>query len=261
MMCTPGQTRIIVNADDFGRSEVVNDAVIRCLRDGLISSATIMANGESWEEACRATSAFPNASFGVHLNLTDYEPVSGTAGLESYLNSFGQFSGHFRHGARSRDAVRVSEEWSAQVQRIMDAGVRVSHLDSHHHSHTVPGAFRALKIVQRRFCVRCVRLTRNLIPASGQRLQRGLKLAGKLLWNTSLRLVPPGTTTVDYFGSVTDLHEVLRSRGRIRSGATIELMCHPGLVSKVYEHEISLLREQALDDLGLSWRLISYHDL
>lgn len=260
-MRTPAATRIIVNADDFGRSDAVNDAVVRCLREGLISSATIMANGEAWEESCRATLDFPEASFGVHLNMTDYEPVSVAVGLEHYLNSDGQFSGHFRHGARWRDSKRVSDEWSAQVQRILDAGVRVSHLDSHHHSHTVPGAFRALKIVQRRFGIRSVRLARNLIPPSEPRLQRALKLSIKGLWNTGLRLVPPGATTVDYFGSVTDFHAVLKARKWIKSSATVEVMCHPGLGSVEYDREITLLRERAFDALGLSWRLISYHDL
>lgn len=83
-MTRPKNIRIIINADDFGRSETINDAIVRCLEEGAISSATIMANGLDWQAACRATAQFPRASFGVHLNLTDYRPISNGAGLARY---------------------------------------------------------------------------------------------------------------------------------------------------------------------------------
>ncbi|MCC7435601.1 MAG: ChbG/HpnK family deacetylase [Methanoregulaceae archaeon] len=260
-MREPGPIRVVINADDFGRSEVVNDAIIRCLQEGLISSATIMANGEDWLAACCASAQFPTASFGVHLNLTDYRPVSSGAGLARYLEPNGSFNGQFRFQARLRDSEKVADEWSAQIQRILDAGVRVSHLDSHHHSHTGLGAFWALKSVQRRFGIHRVRLTRNLIPDSEEPLRRNLKRAAKAVWNASLKNVPPKTRTADFFGSVADLYEILHAGGAIRPGSIVELMCHPGLVSPDYEREVELLRERALHSLGLDFEMISYHDL
>lgn len=260
-MNRPSNVRIIINADDFGRSETANDAIVRCLEDGLISSATIMANGEGWQAACRASAQFPTASFGVHLNLTDYRPVSNATGIDRYLGPSGEFNGRFRHQARLRDSESVAAEWSAQVQRVLDAGVKVSHLDSHHHAHTGLGAFWALKSVQRRFGIRRVRLTRNLIPDSDRPRSRTLKLAAKTMWNSALRWVPPGAITADYFGSVSDLYQVLQQCGSIRSGSIIELMCHPGLGSPDYDRELELLRERALQALGFDYVLISYNDL
>ncbi len=260
-MTSPKNIRIIINADDFGRSEAVNDAIIMCLEEGLISSATIMANGEGWQAACRATAQFPTASFGVHLNLTDYRPVSDATGLDRYLGSDGEFDGRFRHQARMSDSESIAMEWSAQIQRVLDAGVKVSHLDSHHHAHTGLGAFWALKSVQRRFGIRRVRLTRNLIPDDDEVRARSLKLVAKTVWNSALRFVPPCTKTADYFGSVTDLHQVLQQCGSIRSGSIVELMCHPGLGSPDYDREVELLRERALQALGLDFVTISYNDL
>lgn len=252
--------RIIINADDFGISSVVNATIHACLKEGLISSATIMANGCAWEEACARTADHPNSSFGVHLNATQFAPLTGSSGLERYLLEDGSFGGQFRRGARLRDTQRVAEEWSAQVQRIIDAGVRVSHLDSHHHAHTAPGALFALKEVQRRFGIKRVRITRNVIPLS--EAGRGTKLLTKWAWLQALRKIRPSATTVDYFGSVGDLAiSLLQEQRQFPVGCTIEGMCHPGSESQEYQNEVEILRNRCFDASHQHWELISYNDL
>ncbi len=67
---------LIVNADDFGQSAVVNRAILDCFQKGLISSTTIMANMPGFDEAVElALAKGLQQNIGVHLNLTDGEPL------------------------------------------------------------------------------------------------------------------------------------------------------------------------------------------
>ena len=66
--------RIIINADDLGISQEVNDAIFGLMAEGKVTSATILANGPAVEEAARRVAEFPECSFGVHLNLTEFKP-------------------------------------------------------------------------------------------------------------------------------------------------------------------------------------------
>lgn len=64
--------QIIVNADDLGLSAEVNEAIFRAMEAGVITSATMLSNGSAVIPAARILHRFPNCSFGVHLNLTEF---------------------------------------------------------------------------------------------------------------------------------------------------------------------------------------------
>ena len=83
--------KIIINADDFGMSLNVNDAILDLLAREKISSSTILANGPFVEQACAQIHRFPQCSFGVHLNVTEFRPVSQTPALDRLLDSRGEF--------------------------------------------------------------------------------------------------------------------------------------------------------------------------
>src|SRR4051794_37160350 len=121
---------LIVNADDLGAYEPVNDEVFELMEKGLVTSATVMANGPAFDSAARRIPKFPNCSFGVHLNLTVFAPCGPTAGLEPILDENGHLSPKLTSAPLSRslrDA--VARELAAQVQRVLDAGIPVSHFD------------------------------------------------------------------------------------------------------------------------------------
>lgn len=67
--------QIIVNADDLGISSEVNDAIFGFIRSGLVTSATMLANGPQITEAAVRVREFPECSFGIHLNLTEFKPL------------------------------------------------------------------------------------------------------------------------------------------------------------------------------------------
>lgn len=245
-------TAIIVNADDLGLGPAVNRAVFDGMERGRVSSATILANGPAVEEAVRTARAFPHCSFGAHLNITEFRPLTGDPRLRPLLDSSGCFTGaarHTRFAAPMREA--IFEEWCAQVARLRGLGLAVSHLDSHDQVHTQPALFLVLKRVQRRFGIRKVRISRNIF-GPGER-PHPAKTAAKGAWNAALRHLY-ATRTTDRFAPFDVFHSCL-AEGR-RFAGTIELMVHPG--HPAHEGETARLGGGWLAELGPGARLVGY---
>lgn len=241
---------IIVNADDLGISAEVNDAIFRLMAQGKVTSATILANGPAVEQACRQIRHFPQCSFGVHLNLTQFRPLSPGASL--LLDPEQQQMTRAIANARPSGALRqvVYDEFRAQVERVASLGVAVSHLDSHHHIHTRPFAFLPLKAVQRQFQIRRVRLSKNLYCAEDQ--PPTAMLWTKRIYNAALRRHYRTSTTAAF----TELASYARLvRGAIPAFASVELMTHPGAAK--YAEETALL-EAGWNGAWQGFRLISY---
>jgi predicted glycoside hydrolase/deacetylase ChbG (UPF0249 family) len=198
---------------------------------------------------------FPKASFGAHLNLTEFAPLAETPFLRAVLDKDGHFRGDFRlvnvtpslrHG--------VLTEWSAQINRLRCLDVPVSHLDSHHHVHTMPGLLVVLKRLLVDFSIRKVRLTKNLYP-SRARPRRSLLLS-KMAWNLLLRAWTQARTT-RAFTSLEDFVSV--SPDRTRRLSSVELMVHPG--NPAFASETTLVRSRWRDQLPFATTLITYHEL
>lgn len=241
---------IIVNADDLGISGEVNEAIFALMARGKVTSATLMANGPAVEEACRQVRHFPQCSFGVHLNLTQFAPLSeagrGLVDKETGLLSR-RIAGSGYSGAL---AAAVRAEFEAQIARIMSLGVAVSHLDSHHHIHTQPFAFPALKAAQRRFGIRRVRLSKNIYAPPDD--ASAALLVKKWLFNTALRGYYRTATTAGFTELSTYARMVLHG---VPAAPSVELMVHPGAAK--YVQETALLESGWAPEPSL-FRLIPY---
>ena len=86
--------RIIVNADDLGFNPAVNSAIFELIAAGRVTSATLLANGPAAEEAMAQAAATRGASFGVHLNATQFRPLTGAPALKPLLGDDGNFRAH-----------------------------------------------------------------------------------------------------------------------------------------------------------------------
>lgn len=245
---------VIVNADDLGAEEAVNDAIFLLMRKRLITSATLLANGPCIKDAVRRLASFPECSFGVHLNLTAFRPVTGAAGLMPLLDSHGEFVQDAIRSVRLTRGLRraILHELSGQVLGLRKAGVPLSHIDSHHHIHTIPGLFGILKALQHMHGIRRVRLSMNLYDHTvpfGQFIR-------KRAWNFAVRYVLASRTT-DYFTSLSVFPKVT---GRLPDAITsVELMCHPGTVK--YERESRLLEDRLWHPHGRATQLINYRQV
>ena len=283
--------RLIVNADDFGYTSGVNRAIVEAHSRGVVTSSTLMANGPAFAEAVHLAKAVPNLSVGCHLVLTDGEPVLGAEQLPSLTAA-----DHFRDGmvsfaaraiAGGMDASEIIHEASAQIRKIQSAGIAVSHIDTHKHTHLFPRILRPLL----RAATDCgVRAVRNpfgpRLPLRSSHL-----LARPGLWARYVEVrihrfankfreavdregfaTPDGTLGIVVTGALDEtlFYAIARS---IPEG-TWEFVCHPGYndsdlqlgktrLRESRETELRVLTLPAARDVlaHLGIELISYRDL
>lgn len=248
--------RIIVNADDLGISEPVNEAIFQGMQRKVITSATLLANGPAVKSVARELRRFPDCSFGVHLNLTEFEPVCPEShrDLKPILNENKCFNGNrIREVHISVRMMRaIFREWCAQVETLIQLGVEPSHFDGHHHVHTIPQMLPVLRALRKRYKIDRVRISRNVYDES-EHPPRSL-LAKKRAFNAALRMARFRTTRI-----FTDLQTFVRKCGDRVPAPSAELMTHPGLMAP--DAEAVLLAEHWPDKLSYKVDLISYKEL
>jgi predicted glycoside hydrolase/deacetylase ChbG (UPF0249 family) len=242
--------RLIINADDLGRTLEVNEAIFALMDLGLVTSATIMANSPFVEEAIANLSRFPQCSFGIHLNVTEFSPLSSHPVLGSLLDQAGNFGlGRFRKAVLHRPLKEaILNEWSTQVRRLQTYGIAISHIDSHHGVHTEPRLFWVLKRLQHKFGIRRVRIRETFASSPGQLFLRAR------CWNIALRLVYRTQTTSGF----TDFSTFLQAApSHADQYATLEVMVHPG--HPRFISETSSLLSSWREHLPFPVELISFH--
>src|SRR5262249_35921917 len=141
--------RLIVNADDFGLTAGVNRAIIEGHERGLISSATLMVNMPAFEDAARLAREVPSLGVGLHFNITQGRPVAGASRVPSLVDGRGEFWGTsgalLARAATGRlNPGEAALELRAQIERALGAGLRLTHVDSHKHSHALPQICEAI---------------------------------------------------------------------------------------------------------------------
>jgi hypothetical protein len=129
--------KLIINADDFGLTSGINRGVIRAHREGILTSTTLMAGGLAWQEAVELAADTPTLGVGVHLTLTALKPILPPEHVPSLVDGKGCFRKQFWR-VLVWNKKEIKGEWRAQIQRLMEAGLRPTHLDSHHHIHLWP---------------------------------------------------------------------------------------------------------------------------
>lgn len=220
-----GMLKLIVNADDFGISHEVNEAICECFAKRMISSTTLMVNMPYADEAVRMANEYGfDERVGLHLNLTSGKPL--TSGIEKYrcfCSKSGKFNAAFEKNTRTRlhlgrkESLAAFEETEAQMRKYIEYGLPDRHLDSHHHVHTDRSIFRVAAPLIHRYDFRSVRLSRNMYGKISV-----LKKIYKARYNKKLKRM--GVVTSDYFGSFEDFrHNVTK----LRDNALVEIMVHP----------------------------------
>lgn len=229
------QTRIIINADDFGISEKVNKSIIDLMISGNISSATLIANGEAIHEAIESKKNFPNISYGIHLNCSEGSPFHFDDNLQKILDKNGHYNNNSikKIGLKFNILKSIYKDWSKQIIFLQKHGLEISHLDSHHHMHTRPILMPVIRKIQKEFKIYKIRNTMNLY-GKGNGISM-IKSTNKKLWQIAMRA--NGAKMTDYFSS---LDAFVSSKPNL-SNKTIELMVHPG--HKDYEHEKDILNK------------------
>ena len=224
---TTQRRHIIVNADDFGISSDVNEAILRAFETGLISSSTIMANMPKFDEACVLIRRhYLNGKIGLHLNFTAGKPL--TAEVAGCLRLCDR-QGHWHPRRRvlsltANEALALEHEIAAQVLACEHNGFTPTHWDSHHHMHTEFGIAPVVIRTAQRLKCRALRLGINCGPGrdGAPCFHRIVATAYRSLYNARIRF--EGLARTDYFGDPQDTAGILRT-----TMADTEVMVHPML--------------------------------
>jgi hopanoid biosynthesis associated protein HpnK len=227
--------RLIVCADDMGLHPGINAGILQCHKKGIVTSASLSPSGVAFDEACRLLRGVPDLDVGVHLTLVGEASVSAPGTLPT-LAPEGRFpkdyAALFRQLLMRRIRVQeVEAELDAQLARVRDEGIQVSHLDSHQHVHLHPALLPVVMRLAARFGVGALRAASRVIPMTAMKpalialfARRGVS-----------RIRKAGLKTPDVFLGLADtgridearLLRLVRLLGRLPVG-TGELVCHPG---------------------------------
>ena len=156
-------TRLIINADDFGLTRGINRAILELHQAGALTSATLMANGPAFDDAIAIAHAHPTLGVGCHVVLTDGVPLSPPESIPTLLGPDGKsfrpslmsFLSAVLRGKVNEDEIAC--EATAQIQRIQLAGIQLTHLDTHKHTHILPQVSRPLLAIAERARIGAIR--------------------------------------------------------------------------------------------------------
>ncbi len=258
--------RLIVNADDFGLTPGINRAIIQAHERGIVTSTTLMANGGAFEDAVRLA-LHQQLSVGCHVVLVDGAPILPRPEVASlledgshYYSSLGRFVRAIYSG-RIR-AEEIEAESTAQIRKLQATGIRVSHVDTHKHTHMFPQVLKPLVRAAKACGVTAIRrpfegsLVRQLWSKPNLWL-RGLEVGTlRALEGNFLRSVREvGLSTTDGAVGIAATGEfdesLLTAALTGLPDGTWELVCHPGYQDSSLDRLRTRLRESREEELKL----------
>jgi len=263
--------RLVVNADDLGLTAGVNDGIFDAHEHGILTSASLLANAPATADAVRRARSHPSLGLGVHLALVDGAPVLPPGRVPTLVEDDERFRRSWKPFIvacleRRVSLVEVERELTAQIERLLGAGVDLTHLDAHKHVHAYPPIFAIVARLAARFDIPVVRVPyerpsrRSVLRADGRDrwVVRRQALLNAAMWPWARRnrrtAASLGLRTPEFIGRIHTgvidkpaLHSMLRAS---RSGVT-ELMVHPGYVDDALRRTGTRLLESRQQELDL----------
>lgn len=239
--------RLITNADDFGFTRDVNAGIVEAHRHGILTATTLMANGDAFGDAVALTRENPSLDVGCHLVL-----VQGRSVLDPG-KELPTTLGQLLRAVTNRN-IPVYEELSAQVRRIVAAGLRPTHLDTHKHTHLLPPVLEAVAKVAHEFDIPWVRRPFDFgIDAKARWTKRAVVL-GMRMMKPGFATVLDGLRTTDHFTGfqitgALDRTSLVRTLEELPEGLT-EFMCHPGRLGPELKAAATRLKESRETELA-----------
>ncbi|MFZ2950958.1 MAG: hopanoid biosynthesis-associated protein HpnK [Desulfuromonadaceae bacterium] len=216
--------QLIITSDDFGLSSGVNRAVEQGWKNGLLTSASIMAGGAAFDEAAKIARRNPALQIGLHLTLVQGRAVLPPAEVPDLVDAGGNFSENpVRSGIRyffDRGLYcQLKREIEAQIKKVLDAGIGLTHIDGHLNMHLHPTVFRILAELMPRYGISSFRLSR-------ERLAENLRFDGERKFGKTLENL--------IFGFLTDHARPELDRLGIRYASEVKGVLNSGRMTEEY---------------------------
>ncbi|MEX2033293.1 MAG: ChbG/HpnK family deacetylase [Candidatus Colwellbacteria bacterium] len=239
-------------ADDLGLAECVNDGIALGLREGWLGGASLMANGEAFDDAVKRVGEADKENIGAHLVLVEEKPLSKPGEVSSLVGTDGLLHKNhkaffFRYVLGLISEAEIRKEFRAQLEIFLEAGIRPAFINSHQHLHLLPGIMVITIDLAKELEIPYIRIVSE--PFSGGAVRRGLQLVflNFLSWLAKKKIKKAGLLCNDIFvGFVNagNLNEGDIQQAKSLAGKypdkIIELGCHPGYeneeLRRKYEH-------------------------
>lgn len=217
--------RLIVNADDFGFTRDVNEGILEAHRRGILTATTLMANGDAFDHAVELANGCRSLDVGCHLVLVQGQSVADpTRSLPGTITELA------RNLLQRR--IPVYEELLAQIRKIVRAGIRPSHIDTHKHTHLFPPVLDAVARLAQEFRIPYVRRPFDCEVDPGAGLLKSAVAVGMRIARPVFARTLRDVRTTDHFIGFQATGTMNEERlaaiiTQVPPGLT-ELMCHPG---------------------------------
>ena len=239
---------LIVNADDFGRHELINRAVEKALTEGCLRSATIMVGGIAFDDAVNVAKKNPALGVGIHFTLANGFPVLPPSEIPTLVTEDGIFFENYvvflkkyLQGKISGDEIK--SELSAQLEKVQNAGINLTHFDSHQHLHHIPGIIEICLDLAESAKITAMRVSETKIfdgelDSIGKFIGRlGLSSLAKFAAHKAHK---KNFKTPDHFtgivaGEAVDENFLSKLLENLQEGTT-EIMLHPGTDNEILQN-------------------------
>jgi chitin disaccharide deacetylase len=205
--------KLIVNADDFGFSHGVNHGIIDSYLYGIVNSTTMMMTMNGTEHAIQLAKKYPKLQVGIHLVLTCGKPLLDN--VPSLVDDNGYFKSLSTFNPKVISLEELEREWTAQIERFIHAGLKPTHIDSHHHVHTLKELNLVVKNLSAKY--------RLPVRKNGFNSIDGVDSFSDV-------------SLFDFYGEGVDPDYFTKLNDRIKDGVTVEVMCHPAYLDNHLLH-------------------------
>lgn len=252
---------LIINADDFGLTPGINKGIVEAHTKGVLTSATIMVNMPAAEQAVELAKNLPDLGVGVHLNLTNGKPVSRDQSVKLLLNTEGNFglsAGKLAIASIVTGKVRVAieAEFSAQIQWVIERGIKPTHLDSHKHVHAFPLTFQIVCRLAKRFKIPAIRyayepkqvchLPWPVTDEQGRKRASLVRMMARInRWQNRSFFKTDALFGVAHTGNINV--NFFRACSLYNTAATTELMTHPGYTYDLDAGQTRLVKHREVE--------------
>lgn len=218
----------LFNADDFGRTQTVNQAIVEGFRNNCLDRTTIMVNMPFFEEAVRLSEEYCfKDKVGLHINLTSGQPLTERILKIPGFCANGSFNGKIFSSHRLQacllheERAAIVEEIHAQIVKYKEAGFSLNHVDSHGHVHTFPSVVVPLIAVMKKDDMDSLRISANV-------RKHGIIAIYKSIINLKInQFNRKKGNEYTYFDSFSTVYSELRKIGC--SDGICEIMLHPNI--------------------------------
>lgn len=252
--------KMIINADDFGLCAGVNRAVMQAHTQGVLTSATIMANMPGFDEAVEMAGKIGNLGIGVHLNVVEGKPVSTNSLISRLVDDDGRFK--YKPGKLAikcmlgQDNLKAVEiELSAQIEKVINSGIKPTHLDSHKHFHCFWQIYKIVCRLAEKYGIGAIRWPwepETVCSKGWPKVERKDKIRAMLVRNMALQCQKADSRFIK-----TDIFFGLAHTGKIDNNfwkevaetqyaGIAEVMTHPGYAQGLENTRLVKERENEL---------------